>query len=59
MHNPSMACRWAAGVELAAQTQVVHLIGGGYVNRVLGGFGTPVLQSLREAKAAVAAKIYS
>ncbi|NED56185.1 hypothetical protein G3I24_35555, partial [Micromonospora aurantiaca] len=54
-----MACRWAAGVELAAQAQVVHLIGGGYVNRILGGFGTPVLQSLREAKAAVAAKIYS
>ncbi|MGP4024184.1 polysaccharide pyruvyl transferase family protein [Actinomadura sp. 3N407] len=32
MHNPSMACRWAAGIELAAQAQVVHIIGGGYIN---------------------------
>ncbi|WP_067893820.1 polysaccharide pyruvyl transferase family protein [Actinomadura chibensis] len=34
MHNPSMACRWAAGIQLAAEARVVHVIGGGYVNRV-------------------------
>lgn len=34
MHHPGMACRWVAGIELAARARIVHVIGGGYVNRI-------------------------
>ncbi|KAB2375730.1 polysaccharide pyruvyl transferase family protein [Actinomadura montaniterrae] len=34
MHRPAMACRWVAGIELAARARIVHLIGGGYVNGI-------------------------
>ncbi|WP_433333232.1 polysaccharide pyruvyl transferase family protein [Spirillospora sp. CA-294931] len=34
VHNPGMACRWVAGIDLAARADVVHLIGGGYINRI-------------------------
>ncbi|ASO23095.1 polysaccharide pyruvyl transferase WcaK-like protein [Actinoalloteichus hoggarensis] len=31
---PGIAPRWVAGVELLARADVVHIIGGGYVNRI-------------------------
>ncbi|MFI0351201.1 polysaccharide pyruvyl transferase family protein [Actinomadura sp. 9N407] len=34
MHNPGMAPRWAAGIELAARAEIVHIIGGGYINAI-------------------------
>lgn len=32
VHNPGLGARWAAGIELLARADVVHVIGGGYVN---------------------------
>jgi polysaccharide pyruvyl transferase WcaK-like protein len=32
VHDPGLAPRWVAGIELLAGADVVHLIGGGYVN---------------------------
>lgn len=32
VHNPGMAPRWHHGIELLAGADVVHLVGGGYVN---------------------------
>lgn len=32
--DPGLAPRWVAGIELAATADVVHLIGGGYVNGI-------------------------
>ncbi|OZM73247.1 hypothetical protein CFN78_10300 [Amycolatopsis antarctica] len=34
VHNPGMMPRWHHGVELLARAEVVHLLGGGYVNQV-------------------------
>nr|WP_228046412.1 polysaccharide pyruvyl transferase family protein [Saccharopolyspora sp. HNM0983] len=34
INNPGMAPRWVAGIELAARADVVHVIGGGYVNGI-------------------------
>lgn len=31
VHDPGLAARWVAGIELLARADVVHLIGGGYV----------------------------
>ena len=32
VHDPGVAPRWVAGIELLARADVVHVIGGGYVN---------------------------
>lgn len=32
IHNPGLGARWGAGIELLARADVVHVIGGGYVN---------------------------
>ncbi|HEU0087777.1 MAG TPA: polysaccharide pyruvyl transferase family protein, partial [Pseudonocardiaceae bacterium] len=32
VHDPGLAPRWVAGIELLARADVVHVIGGGYVN---------------------------
>lgn len=32
VHDPGLAPRWVAGIELAAGADVLHVIGGGYVN---------------------------
>lgn len=32
--NPGLAPHWVAGIELAARADVVHVIGGGYVNGI-------------------------
>lgn len=34
VHDPGRAPRWVAGIDLAATADVVHLIGGGYVNGI-------------------------
>ncbi len=34
MHDPGLAARWHHGIELLAAADVVHLLGGGYVNRI-------------------------
>ncbi|MBA8825265.1 polysaccharide pyruvyl transferase WcaK-like protein [Saccharopolyspora lacisalsi] len=34
VNDPGLAPRWVAGIELAATADVVHLIGGGYVNGI-------------------------
>jgi polysaccharide pyruvyl transferase WcaK-like protein len=34
VHDPGLAPRWAAGIELLGRADVVHLIGGGYVNEL-------------------------
>lgn len=31
IHDPGLAARWVAGIELLARADIVHLIGGGYV----------------------------
>lgn len=32
VHDPGLAPRWDAGIELLGRTDVLHLIGGGYLN---------------------------
>ncbi len=32
--NPGLAPRWVAGVELATKADIVHIIGGGYINGI-------------------------
>lgn len=34
VHDPGRAPRWVAGIELAARADVVHLLGGGYINAI-------------------------
>lgn len=34
INNPGLAPRWVAGIELAARADVVHVIGGGFVNGI-------------------------
>ncbi|MDR7301072.1 polysaccharide pyruvyl transferase family protein [Haloactinomyces albus] len=34
INDPGMAPRWTAGIELAARVDLVHLIGGGFVNGI-------------------------
>jgi polysaccharide pyruvyl transferase WcaK-like protein len=34
VHNPGMAPRWYYGIELLSRADVVHLVGGGYINDV-------------------------
>lgn len=34
MNNPGMAPRWLAGIELAAKADLVHVIGGGFINDI-------------------------
>ena len=34
IHDPGVAPRWVHGIELAARADVVHVIGGGYVNHI-------------------------
>lgn len=34
INNPGMAPRWVAGIELAAKVDVVHVIGGGFINGI-------------------------
>lgn len=34
VRNPGMAPRWGAGIELLGRADIVHVIGGGYVNSV-------------------------
>ncbi|WP_114452471.1 polysaccharide pyruvyl transferase family protein [Halopolyspora algeriensis] len=34
INNPGMAPRWVAGIEMAARADLVHLIGGGFVNGI-------------------------
>lgn len=34
VHSPGMAPRWFHGIELLAQADVVHLLGGGYLNTI-------------------------
>ncbi|MGH3516888.1 MAG: polysaccharide pyruvyl transferase family protein [Haloechinothrix sp.] len=34
VHNPGLAARWHHGIELLARADVVHLLGGGYINRI-------------------------
>jgi polysaccharide pyruvyl transferase len=34
VHDPSLAPRWVAGIELLARADVLHIVGGGYVNAV-------------------------
>ncbi|MGB3771362.1 MAG: polysaccharide pyruvyl transferase family protein [Rhodococcus sp. (in: high G+C Gram-positive bacteria)] len=34
MHDPGILCRLVSGIELLARANVVHLLGGGYVNSV-------------------------
>lgn len=34
INNPGLAPRWVAGIELAARADLVHVIGGGYVNGI-------------------------
>jgi hypothetical protein len=33
-NNPGLAPRWVAGIELAARVDVVHIIGGGFINGI-------------------------
>lgn len=34
IHDPGVAPRWVHGIELASRADVVHIIGGGYVNDI-------------------------
>lgn len=34
INNPGLAPRWVAGIELAARADVMHVIGGGFVNGI-------------------------
>jgi hypothetical protein len=34
IHDPGVAPRWVAGVELVSRADVVHVVGGGYVNNI-------------------------
>ena len=34
MQQPGLACRWVAGIELMSTADVVHVIGGGYINGI-------------------------
>jgi hypothetical protein len=34
INNPGLAPRWVAGIELVARADLVHVIGGGYVNDI-------------------------
>ncbi|WP_433871711.1 polysaccharide pyruvyl transferase family protein [Saccharopolyspora sp. CA-218241] len=34
INNPGLAPRWVAGIELAARVDLVHVIGGGYINGI-------------------------
>ncbi|TWF93556.1 polysaccharide pyruvyl transferase family protein [Saccharopolyspora dendranthemae] len=34
IHNPGLAPRWVAGIELAAQMDLFHVIGGGFINGI-------------------------
>ena len=34
VHDPGVAPRWVHGIELAARADVIHVIGGGYVNDI-------------------------
>lgn len=34
INNPGMAPHWVAGIELAARVDLVHVIGGGFINRI-------------------------
>jgi polysaccharide pyruvyl transferase WcaK-like protein len=58
VHDPGRAPRWVAGIELAARADVVHLIGGGYVNalwpRHVGLFAAAAAAAQRSGGTAVA-----
>lgn len=34
VNNPGMAPRWQAGIELAARVDLIHVIGGGFINGI-------------------------
>lgn len=34
VHDPTVAPRWAAGVELLGRADIVHVMGGGYINEI-------------------------
>lgn len=34
LNNPGLAPRWVAGIDLAARADIVHVIGGGFVNSI-------------------------
>ncbi|WP_199740251.1 polysaccharide pyruvyl transferase family protein [Saccharopolyspora rhizosphaerae] len=34
IHNPGLAPRWVAGIELASQMDLFHVIGGGFINGI-------------------------
>ncbi|WP_410631145.1 hypothetical protein [Amycolatopsis sp. cmx-4-83] len=37
VRDPGLAPRWDAGIELLGRTDVVHVIGGGYLNALWPG----------------------
>jgi hypothetical protein len=34
INNPGLAPRWVAGIELVARADLVHIVGGGYINSI-------------------------